>query len=364
MKMNLKKRLAIFLSILFVLPAMVNLLPMNTLEVSAATKTYLNMVYGASKGIQVEAGQEFYFGDYAYIEEYTNNSFDGSLYASQVKASYTSSKKAVAEIDNKGYIKTKKAGKAKVTVSYKGKKVTCALEVVPAGTLMTESEASVVKQVEDAAEVLANGMVKKVTLANGYSALKNLNTYTKVFDDTEVNDTISKNGFLKEEVTSGGYSYRNETNKLVAPMAGRYYVLNGVLADYGRLNNPTGTFKAKQLKIASISATASTIKVKTTKKVNDVQLLAANIVNLQENAESLNKKTAMVAIYLWDSESYKTYIGLGQIKKGSKEIKFAIKQWDYKDGKTTYKPAKLVKGHTYQIDSSSSWSKARKITIK
>lgn len=363
MKGNLKKRLAIFLSILFVLPAIVTMLPMNPLEVSAATTVSLSLSYNLqdTNTVQVEAGQGFYFGDYVSVSQVSKTKSTYN-YASELKASYASSEKKVADIGSDGYVETKKAGKTKITVTYKKKKLTCTLEVVPAGTLTAENSAAV-KKLETQAKNLSKKMTNQITTANGYNVIKALNAYDKAAKNEAVSKTVSVDGFLKEMTENAGYTYYKISNKLVVPLAGRKMVLENIAYAYGHDNNPTGTTTAKQLKISSVTANTSAITVKTTKKVDNVQILAAHIMNRSWNT-SVSGKKATFTVAITDASTNKYYTGVGELNKGSNVIKITLKEYYYKNGKSGYKNVKLVKGHTYELGYSDDWAKGKKVTVK
>ena len=359
MKKTMKIRLAVFLSILLVLPTIVAALPMASTEALAAgndVSMYWNWDVASHPTIEVEAGQQFYLGDYAILNIYGKKPWYGRV--SLVKATYTSSKKAVATVNKSGYFTAKKTGTTTVTVKYKGKKITTKIKVVPKGTFATSENIS---GLQKKAEALSKQIPKKITTKNGFALYKVVSDYQKYTD--EVND-IGVEGFLKEAVTvNGNYTYYKNTAQLAVPQAGRYAALNAMLSNYGWENNPTGTKGAKLFKIKSVSATKSSIVIKLKKKIDTVQVLATRINGYNLGNEELSGNTkAYAGVYVYDKKTHESFRCKAEVKKGSNTLKLIPMKYSPQKGewvKTT-----LKKGHTYVLETRDYWTKGKTVKVK
>ncbi|MBO5302543.1 MAG: Ig-like domain-containing protein [Lachnospiraceae bacterium] len=361
MRTNLKKRLAVFLTIMLVLPAIVSMLPMTATEVSAASNVSVSWYdfpgYGKST-IQVENGQEFNLGYYVSI-------YDGNNYGSAAmfkKVTYSSSKKAVAAIDSKGVFKAKKEGTTTITVKYKGRKLTCKFEVVKAGAF-GESEA--ITALREASEKLMADMPSKITVANGF---KYLQLKEDFFDSVSKYSTdVNNRGFIQEPVKSGNYTYYKSSCKLAVPQAGSSICLNNMLWNYGDKVNPTSTRSSKVMKIASVSANTKQITVKLKKAISAEQILGAQINNTYIN-EKIDTKKAYLSLSVYDTKEKKYTSARGTITKGSKVLKIQVGEmkYTYKNGSSVgeFKTGKLKKGHTYSLGEKYTWAKNKKVKVK
>lgn len=362
MKKTMRVRLAVFLSIMMILPAIVAVLPMTAVDVSAAsTEVYLSWGWNSTenKTIQVEQGQKFYIGDYASVSIYGKSPWYGK--ASLVKATYSSSKKSVATVNSKGYLTAKGTGTTTVTVKYKGKKITTGIEVVPAGTFETSDN---ITGLQKKADAIAKKIPSKITTKNGFELNKLVRDYATYVDGL---DEISTSGFLKEKVihtfNNTTYTTYKETAQLAVPQAGRYMVLSSLLSDYGWKNNPTGTTGAKILKIKSVSAKTSAITIKLKKKVDATQVLAARINGYSEENDKLSGNTkANINVYIYDTANQKSYLCKAVLKKGSNTLKLIPQTYSTKKGK--WVTTKLTKGHTYRLESSYYWTKGKTVKVK
>ncbi|MBQ8528035.1 MAG: hypothetical protein IJ429_06130 [Lachnospiraceae bacterium] len=362
MKGYAKIRLAVFLCIMMVFPSIVSVLPMTAQEVSAASNVSVYWTYQftltAMETIQIEKGEKFNIGDYAYY-------YDGTVSktVSQVsKASYSSSKKSVLSVDSKGNVKAKKTGKATITIKCKGIKIKKTFQVVKAGTF---KDTKVVTNVRKKAEKLKKNMPSKITVSNGYKYLKMENEFS---DYVAKNSTkINQAGFLCEKQSFGNYTSYPITNKLAVPQAGRFLALNQLLYSYADKNSPTSTRSSKQLKISSVSATTKSITIKTKQKITDAHILAENI-----NSSFLNttpsKKSAKAYVYIYDKKADQWYTGTATLKKGSKTItvkNFVHSYYDSDAKKYVSKTVKLKKNHTYTIGAKGvHWGNGKKVTVK
>lgn len=348
MRKNLKTRLAVFLCMVMILPAIVAALPMTATNVFAASNTvslYWQW-YSLYDTIQVEKGQEFYIGDFVGVASYgKTNQFKT---ATDVKAAYSSSKKSVATVNSKGYFTAKAEGTTKLTIKYGGQKISTNVTVVAAGSFERTNEVSGLKK---KAEAIAKKTPSKITTKNGFELYKLTAQYR---DYAENAKTVTETGFLVETVTQdygngSYYSKTSTTNKLVVPEAGKYYALNMMLRNYAEQNNPTGTKGAKLLKVKSVSANTSAITVKLKKKVSTEQVLAARILygDYMENDKLSGKTKANISVYVTDKKTSKMYRCTAQLKKGSNTLKLV--PYEYSATEAKYVKTKLQKGHSYRF---------------
>ncbi len=361
MKRTMKTRLAVFLSILLILPTILSALPMTSTSVSAAENVNMSWVwqYANTKkeAIQVEVGQKFYVGDYANVN-YSSKNDCGYAMASMVKASYASSKTSVATVNKDGYMTTKKTGTTTITIKYKGQKLSAKFKIVPAGTF---GNAEAIDGLRKEADKLAKKIPSKITTKNGFSLCKlkaDYENYLSEVDDAL--DVLDNKGMLKEDVkttyTSNGktytYTYKSVKNKIAVPQAGRYQCLSTMLYGYGWKNSPTSTVPSKMMKVKSISATKNTITVKIKKKLTTAQILGARAYGGYMNKDLSDKKTAYSTEALFDAKN--NYIGYVkvQMKKGSNTLKL------------TPQNVKLTKGKKYRLGSKYSWGKGKTFVVK
>lgn len=354
MKENMRKRLAVFLCILFVLPAIMAVMPQTAQEVQAANVSmYWNGTMSTTQGkVTVEQGAKFYVGDHLVV-------YDGLVKTgSMVKASYSSSKKSVASVNGKGYVEAKSTGTAKITVKYKGKSQTCTLKVVKAGSF---GKKDAYTKLADAAETVAKGIPSKITTSNGFGLLKKKNDYQSVANS--VTEEITSDGFIKEKKSSAGYS--SSTEKLAVPKAGRFYRLCEELNVYAAKNSPLATRSAKVAKIASASANTQKVTIKLKKAIGKEQMLAMKI-NFsgypEENLKAGSNKVYFYMSLINKNKLSDTYTALACMTKGSKTI--TVTPQKYSAGKGKFVNAKLKKGATYSLGGKADWTKGKTVKVK
>ncbi len=356
MKKSLKMRLAVFLSILMVLPAVITILPTAATDVSASSsKPFLSWCWGDDdtySTIQIEKGQSFYIGDYGhiYISQPSGLPVFGSF--SMFQCSYSSSKKSVATVNRKGLVSTKKTGTTTLTLKYSGQKLTVKLQVVAAGSFKKPGSFS--RQKKDAAS-LAKKTPSRITTKNGFSLIKQLRKYEKAIDERATDSLyIDSWGFLREN--------DQRTNKLILPDSSRTLTLNLMMMNYGIENSPTSTTSAKVMKIRSISATPDKVTIKIKKKLDASQILAVRILNSTgENLNLSGTSTAYLSMMLYDKkDSSSMYYCKALIKKGSDTLTLIPYQYN----NPTIK-ARLKKGHSYYLEySRTGWTKGKTVKVK
>lgn len=361
MKNNMKKRLAIFLSIMLILPTIMQVLPMASTEVSAAsTYTYLNSGIWSSP-VVLEQGTKMEWGNYVSVMTEKNGKY---TYASgkDVKAKYKSSDASVATISNKGLITAKKVGTATITVTYKGKILSTNFEIVAKGSINKPAAATTLKK---KANAIKKGTPKTVTSSNIMKCLKLMNAYDAVVDQNW--DVISDNGCLREKVTinyGNGYTstYTTTTGKIAVPEAAYYRVLQNKINNYTSKCNPTSTRSSKTLKVKSVSANTKAITVKFKKKVDTDQIMAAKATDYSFGSkESSSKTKAYAYVRVCESATGKVLNGKMELKKGKNTAKITIQEWDSTARK--YVDKKLTAGSTYELGYKSDWIN-KKVTVK
>lgn len=353
---HIKMRLAVFLSVIMILPSIMAILPAAPVSVSAAS-SYVQMDWNGIYHTQVEQGQEFYIGDFATVYTYGKKAWRGT--ASMTSASYSSSNSSVASIDKKGYFTAKATGKTKIKVKYQGKEIEEEIEVVEAGTF---TETAAVSGLRERAGKLSKKNPSKITAKNAYSLYK-LAADIKAYAAKNANE-ISADGHLVEKSQYSNTYY--QTTKLAVPQAGRYYTFLAALQnEFGYKNNPTSTQSAKVMRIQSISAKPTAITVKLKKKIDATQILAARICNEHVGNEQIKgKNKAYISVPVIDVKSNTAYSAVGEIKKGSAVVKIKSFQ-KFVSQKSKYVNVKLKKGRTYKIDYGfNTWSKGKTVTVR
>ncbi len=360
MKGYAKIRLAVFLCIMLVLPSIVSVLPMTAQDVSAAEELYVSWFYEMGRHentpVQIEKGVKFYIGDYAYIGQ-GNKYGTATMYKD---AKYSTSKKSVISVDSSGLLTAKKTGTATIKIKYKGKTISQKFKVVAKGKLSSSASA---KGLQKAADKVKNSMPKSITKSNALKYTKIKNNY--VTNAGKYSFDLTSGGFLQEEVKEESYTYRTSSNKLAVPDAGRSHTLDYLLYEYSDKNSPTSTRSSKAMKIASASATTKQITVKLKSAVTVEHILAANIEASYLNKETLNKKTAIVNIYILDKTTSEVLNATGTITKGSKTVTIKATTSNWVDGNYVTTPVKFKKGHVYEIGAKGlRWGNGKTVKVK
>ena len=346
MKENMKKRLAVFLCILFVLPAIMAVLPQTAQEVQAAKASVSwNGSFSYLKGkVTVETGAAFYIGDYASVHEPSI-----SYTVSMLKASYSTDNKGVASVNNKGYVTAKKPGSAKIKIKCKGKSLVCTLTVVEAGSFETKSA---YKKLEKAVKPIEKNMPSKITTTNGFRFAKIKNKYKEVAESVEFD--ITDDGFI-----AIGESYVDlvPTNMLAVPKAGRINTLEYKLNRFSKSISPFSTTSSKVLKIASVSANADKVTITLERAASKEQVIAAMI---SSNIPPENNKVYF-RISIYNKKNWQILSGIACMKAGSRTV--TIVPWEYNNKKEKYVKVKLKKNPTYRLESINDWTQGKTFKI-
>lgn len=311
----------------------------------------------AETTISVEAGNQFYIGDFVMVL-----SGDSSATASLIKASYQSSSSKIASVNQKGSLKAKKAGAADITVKYQGRSVVCHLTVEKKGAFEVNKDEAVT-ELKAAAKALAKGMPKKLGAAKGYAFKQKRDKYLTAYETYSLKK-LSYDGFLyeKERPAPTGTADYNRSEKLAVPQAGRYLTAESLLRQFRQKNDPTSRKAAGAMQISSASAAAKSgkINIKLKKKLNSNQILAAQLAFPAQNSTIGSKSKANIQMSIYDETSCTYYKGNLTLKKGSANL--TVTPMSYSGG--VYKNAELKKGHVYLLGSSMNWANGYRITAK
>ena len=206
-------------------------------------------------------------------------------------------------------------------------------------------------------------MPKKITKSNALKYTKIKNNF--VTQAGKYSFDLTSGGFLQEEVKSGNSTYRTSSNKLAVPDAGRSHTLDYLLYEFSDKNSPTSTRSSKAMKISSASATKKQITIKLKSAVTTEHILAANIDNYYSNKDSLNKKTALISVYIFDKTTKEVLNGTGTITKGSKVVTVKATTSGWVDGSYVTTPVSFKKGHVYAIGAKDlRWGNGKTVKVK
>lgn len=353
---KMKKRLALLLCMMLAIPAALGCLPMTSLRAEAAGGSFSMTPYDGK--IEIEAGKKVPLAKLTVYRE----GYSGRMLETVKDATYKSDNTAVAAVDSKGKVSAKKAGTAKITITYQDATTTYTIQVVKKGAHKSAKYTKIL----DLAKKLDSYKNKKITASNRYLISQLNGQYENACDDV-----VDGNGFEMKR-KNGTLNY---TGKLVLPelmdLNAGVNATDEKLHDYASKNNPVGTIPGKCFKIKSVSAkkNSKTFTIQLTSKVNATQIFAIKeYTNWLNNYGSKkgdtvieNDKTACFPIYLIDQKTGYQYRGLATAKEKSSQIT------------VTMNYCKLKAKGKYQIvgslrDSSGTyakgWTKGKTFTVK
>lgn len=315
MRETLKRKIALYLTVLLLLPTIVNALPIRA---EAAT-----VLYATVAELQVEEGQKFYIGDYAFV----NNG--KTIYSLSTRtATYSSSKTSVASVNKKtGLVTAKKKGTTYITGKCAGEKVRIQLNVVKKGKLGTTTT---YKKLVQSAE-----KVSKVFSSNPEEAIRRSKTYLKQLA------SINKQSSTKGWIDHNGVLWKNGVSKLLIPAAGRVGTLEATYS-------PLSTRSAKVFKPTKLAASSKSNNLTITLKNKAAGEQIAWLQTFNGGSGSGNQTTFTVYL-IQDLTADKIYTGAATAKKGSKTITVKLREY------STGKAVKVVKGHKYKLMDEQSW---------
>ncbi|MBO5302540.1 MAG: Ig-like domain-containing protein [Lachnospiraceae bacterium] len=346
----MRKKISVFLVLVFMLA----ILPQASMYVQAKDVVRWHDL-STESSISVEKGAKFYIGDYVIVTAKNSHAT-----ASMTGASYKSLDTKIATVSNKGLVKAKKEGMTNITVTCKGKKLTCQLVVEEKGTYEKSTEA---KELKKAVQTLAKGMPGKTL--NAGKAYNFITKYRKFMSNYNLNSKtkLSYDGFIfnNEKPASDSVDV-SKSDKLAVPEASRYWTAYALVRQFQLTNDPTSIESKNTMKISSVAVNSKSdkITVKLTKNVTEAQILAAQLAFPKQNVAASSRKTADITVPVYDENSKTYYKGKATLKKGNKQVTI---QPTYYRG-LQYHNADLLKGHTYRIGSELDWGNGKKANAK
>ncbi len=315
-------------------------------EISAAP-IGVNYISFCSESFSVESGKKFNMGDLVAVADYVGNYWC----ASELKAKYSSDHPEVISIDKNGYAKTKKPGKATVTVKYRGKKEKCQVTVVKKMSCYAHSQSDL-KQWEKVGKKLAKKVPFTLTVENGYAMAKAVTAYVNGLWGIADSDSY---GLYGEEV-------------LAAPSASCYQRAEYMMRRWTKKYHPC---MGSMINMAGVSGTEDAITVEFKKKLTDKGLLAVYFNQILEQTQGLDvygyptldmkidKKRYEVYTGLEDVEEERYYRAVAIFEKGSKTVTIKpttmIKDENGLQYEITGDGLKLQSGHTYSVHCYDLW---------
>ncbi len=314
-------------------------------EISAA-KNQVSYMDFSWKPLHIEIGKKFHFGDLVEVHMRDNSAF---WCASELKAKYSSDHPQVITIDKNGYARTKKPGKAVVTVKYQGKKVNCPVKVVKKGRFSSYISRKSAKKWEEAGKKLSKKVLVALTVENGYTMAKAIKTYIN-----SLPNDIYDNYY-------GMIEGRMEAPSSICYQRAEYMMKRWV--------NQYHPYKY-HANIIGISKTEDAILVEFIKKLSDKGLLALYFEDILEQtlgfdtskaeiAMKIDKKHYVTYAYLKDEQGEQDYEAAVIFEKGSKIVTIkpmvAIRYADGLEQEITGDNLKLQAGHTYEISCYMLW---------
>ncbi len=350
--MNLKKRIAVFLCLLLVLPTLLQSLPGLTLEANAASSNRLNTSlswsvytrigeenssYMGTQELILEVGQEIDFSSYFY---WYNSSNYSSKNLSQVSGeTYSSSSKSVASITKAGVLTAKKQGSTTITVKYKNQGIKVNIKV----TAKKYTQNKKIASLNSAIEKTWKKYGKKTITAKNVTALynemvkikKTALECNKILNSTSSYPTIlSSTVYIQED-----YSYHVLINY------GYYNQLSQKLYGFtsSKKNSVIATISTKNLTAKSVKVSGKNLTVNLNKKLTTAHLVTVAAYGTADSQiTSKSGLTINYSIYkgknlkvtTFETKGKEVMTGTVTLKPGSKTIAVKMKK-------------KLAKGNYY-----------------
>ena len=355
--MNLKKRIAVFLCLLLVLPTLLQSLPGLTLEANAASNNRLNTSlswsvytrigednysYYGTQDLILEVGQEIDFSSYFY---WYNSSNYSSNYLRDVSGEkYSSSNKNVASISKAGVLTAKKEGTTKISVKFKNQGIKVNIKVTAKKYTKNKKIASLNSTIDKAwkkygkknitaknVTALYNEVVKiRKTALECNKVLNNTNSYPAILSST----VSIKQG-------NEGYYY----NYYVLINYGKYNQLTQKLYEFtaSKKNSIVATISTKNLTAKSVKVSGKKLTVNLNKKLTIAHLTTvAYFGSMDSQITSKSGLKINYSIYkgnglkvtTFDTKGKEVMTGTVTLKPGNKTIAIKMKK-------------KLAKGNYY-----------------
>jgi hypothetical protein len=353
---NLKKRMAILLTLIMIVPSIITCLPTATITSQAADNTIYSIHWTSemttnSKGtgnLVMQVGQSVKIGGLITLlgtGSYTTAlNYSGKFYSSNSK---------VASFDKNGTLTAKKSGKIKITCNYEGNKLRCNITVLKKGSIKEVNNSDIkkfTKNVNSLNKIVAKGINDKncYTIYNKWISLSN--QWSKLKDSYFKKDKSFGDGLLKAYKSGGNSSISSYTSKLVVPAYCTYEdikeKLNIFLWDMpGTTTNMGLEFKSTKMTVKNTKS-STIITVKLANKLTKRDLFNAWVANRWDEKFD-TPKALTVFVTLSRNSGYQMVGGFATMKLGSDEI---IVETYYKLDKGTYRfydkgyPTKFITG--------------------
>lgn len=316
---NVKKKWGVFLGILFTFSVVLSSTFCDIWAADTEKMCWVHMEEGKRWNVQVEVGEkDLYIGDYLLL--YNEQKYNRLYVSNFDKVSYQSNNKKVISVDKKGKLNVKKAGKAVITVKYKGKTAKCNLTAV--NSLAKERKYSKVSQNAKSAKKLISAYGTGITNKNRYKVLAARQNY--YFDKNK--------GSGVAEINKGS----KKIKQIVEPLNGRANMICNLVDQYGEQKNPFSESNSKRFKVKSIQGKGNTVTITLKSPVTNDQMFGARWKYfLDKNASMKNTDTAELLFTV----SNRTFGQMDEVnalfKKGSNKIIIQTKM-TMKKGKTYY----------------------------
>lgn len=363
-KIGWKRRLSVFLCLLFVIPGVLGAIPQAKLEVQAASKWKL---YFQSNNFEMTKNTKgFYVGDYVVAEygRYPNNT---SGYLSMKKgASYKSSNPGVASINKtSGLVKPKKTGTTQITVSYKGVSKTCTLKIVSnLGVKIPKG----MKSLEKKANALVKAFGKGITKSNRYQAVSANNQYKMLYEEVQSkNDKTNKDTYFSEETGCVYKLHPDFAFQVCMPALMSAHVRSYTLDTYYvGARNPIGTGGGKFFKIKSASGKGRQVTANLEKKVSEDQIfgLKAVVSGKYFDTKIVKNNRAEFPLYIRDKETGHRYYAIATATKGSKKLSIKLQSGKLKKGGSYQIVGISFEGYDFDYPITDKWTKTGNTSFK
>lgn len=350
--MNLKKRIAVFLCLLLVLPTLLQSLPGLTLEANAAGNTKLTTslpwsvytklgeenFFGGTYDLTLEVGQEIDFSSYFFMQaDYT------SVSLSKINGEkYSSSNKKVASITKSGVLTAKKEGKTYITVKYKGQSIKVNIKVVTKKYTENKKIEKLNSSIEKAWKKYGK---KKITAKNVTDLYNDMHKIKK--NARECDKLLgAKNTFSNSPaILSYTVFAEKDFNYYILVDYEKYKTLSQELNEFcsSKKNSIVATVSTKNLSAKSVKVNGKKLTVNLNKKLTTAHMIPVAV--LGNNKGQITSKSGLkieYSIYEGSNLNVNTFERYGKevmagtvtLKPGNKTITVTMKH-------------KLAKGNYY-----------------
>jgi hypothetical protein len=206
---NFRKRVAVVLALIMLIPYVCTCISRTTLTSVASTSSNTSLQWvdemitetGKAK-LTMEVGQSVEIcGLYIYYDEY-ETAYTGGF----MDGKYFSSNNKVVNIDKNGIMTAKKTGKARIVCKYKDKKISCSVTVVKKGSIEGISSKKINSKIEKFQKKVASldkVMKKGITKKNCYSIYNKIMTlhdiWAEIVDYRDSDDYKYGDRYIEDE---------------------------------------------------------------------------------------------------------------------------------------------------------------------